>query len=421
MNPGKMATFSGRSNKIMFKPEKLITGILGTHMENMVLQKRKAVKRINWMKYRALFPHIDHMVYLNHAALAPMHHESLRAIEQCYYERTSGNIEFWPDVMEVKGEFKELAGCLINAAPENIAVTDSTSMGLNWLAQGLSWKPGDRIILNNFEFPSNVYPFLNLERSGVKFDFVEHRDGRLLVEDIAAKIRPETRLLSISFVEFLNGYRNDLKRIGELCRENNIIFCVDGIQGLGALHLDVQEMDIDCLVSGGQKWLMWPLGTAFFYLSPGIFDTVCPMAAGWLSVEDSWDFFDYRLKFLPTAERFEPGMFNVAGVVGANASLRMFLEIGSRDIEQRILSTTDYLIERLMEDGYSIYTPLEPEARSGIVTFHHHNAPGLYEHLKAHSVHVSLRNGFIRVSPHFYNTEEDIDCLIDLVLNFDRS
>jgi selenocysteine lyase/cysteine desulfurase len=394
---------------------------MGTQMENMVLQKRKAIKSNNWMKYRVLFPHIDHMVYLNHAALAPMHNGSLRAIEQCYYQRTNGNIEFWPDAMEVKGEFKELVGRLVNAAPENIAVSDSTSMGLNWLAQGLSWKPGDRIILNDFEFPSNIYPFLNLERSGVKFDFVEHRDGRILLEDIAAKIRPETRLLSISFVEFLNGYRNDLKRIGELCRENNIIFCVDGIQGLGALHIDVQELDIDFLVSGGQKWLMWPLGTAFFYLSPRIFDLVRPMAAGWLSVEDSWDFFDYQLKFLPNAERFEPGMYNVAGVVGAIASLRMFLEIGPREIEQRILSTTDYLIERLFRSGYSIYTPMEPETRSGIVTFHHHNAPGLYEHLKAHHVHVSLRNGFIRVSPHFYNTEEDVDCLMDLVLNFDRS
>jgi len=386
----------------------------------MVLQ-RKIVRQTNWMKYRALFPHIDNMVYLNHAALAPMHNNSLRAIQQCYFERSSGDIEFWPAAPNAKSEFKGLVGQLINAAPENIAVTDSTSMGLNWLAQGLSWKPGDRIILNDFEFPSNVYPFLNLEQYGVKIDYVTHRDGRIDINDIAAKIRPETRLLSISFVEFLNGFRNDMKRIGELCRENDLIFCVDGIQGLGALHVDVQELGIDFFASGGQKWLMWPLGTAFMYFAPRIFDRVRPMAAGWLSVEDPWEFFDYELKFLPTADRFEPGMFNVAGVVGASASLKMFLEIGPRNIEKRILSTTDYLVERLLQHGYNIYTPLEPESRSGIVTFRHPKASALFEHLQAHHVHVSLRNGFIRVSPHFYNTEEDIDCLVHLVLHFDHA
>lgn len=428
-------------------------------MENMVLSGKKRGAAVDWEKYRALFPHTfrpaepalvapyqesngkNHaglagafgqklaeisaptpaMVYLNHAALAPMHAKAIAAIERHNRERSCGNIEFWPDLVEVKRSFKSLLGRFINAAPEYLAVTDSTSMGLNWLAQGLEWNPGERILLNDFEFPSNVYPFLNLQRRGVVIDFVKQRNGRIALEDIAAMIRPETRLLSISFVEFLNGFRNDLQAIGRLCRENNIIFCVDGIQGLGALHLDVQESGIDFLVSGGQKWLMWPLGTAFMYISPRIFDLIHPMAAGWLSVEDSWDFFKYELKFLPTAERFEPGNYNAAGVVGAGASLEMFLEIGSRAIEQRVLGVTGYLIERLQENGYRIYTPLEPESRSGIVTFHHSNAPGLFEQLKSRRVHVSLRNGFIRVSPHFYNNEDDIDCLMELLLGFDRT
>lgn len=394
-------------------------------MENRVLTGGKHRAAIAWEKYRALFPHTFNptkpVVYLNHAALAPMHTKAIAAIEHHHRERSCGNIEFWPDLVEVKRSFKNLLGRFINAAPEYLAVTDSTSMGLNWLAQGLEWKPGERILLNDFEFPSNVYPFLNLQHRGVEIDFVKQREGRIAWEDIAAMIRPQTRLLSISFVEFLNGFRNDLQAIGQLCRENNIIFCVDGIQGLGALHLDVQESGIDFLVSGGQKWLMWPLGTAFMYISPRIFPQIRPMAAGWLSVEDSWDFFKYELKFLPTAERFEPGNYNAAGVAGASASLEMFLEIGSRAIEQRILSITGYLINRLQENGYRIYTPLEPQYRSGIVTFQHSNAPGLFEHLKRHRVHVSLRNGFIRVSPHFYNNEEDIDYLMALLLGFDRA
>ncbi|NIV72411.1 MAG: aminotransferase class V-fold PLP-dependent enzyme, partial [Calditrichae bacterium] len=167
------------------------------------------------------------------------------ATQRLIEDRSLRNIAYWPDLMDAKHRFKELTGKLINSAAENIAVTSSTSMGLNWLAQGLEWHPGDRILLNNFEFPANVYPFLNLQRSGVQVDFVEHREGIIRVEDLAAKIRPETRLLSISFVEFLNGYRNDLKQIGELCAQNDIIFCVDSIQGIGALQLDVQELNID--------------------------------------------------------------------------------------------------------------------------------------------------------------------------------
>ena len=388
-------------------------------MNNLLVKSEKAATK-KWAKYRNLFPHTKERVYLNHAALAPMHKKALYAIQRSYFDRSHHNPEYWPDVLEVKGKFKNLVGQLINGDSNYIAVTDSTSMGLNWLVQGLSWKPGDRVLLNNFEFPSNVYPFLNLEQKGVKIDFVKHRNGRIELEDIAAKIRPETRLLSISYVEFLNGYRNDLKAIGQLCRENDVLFCVDGIQGLGGLQMDVEEMQIDFLANGGQKWLMWPLGTAFMYFSPRIFEDVKPMAAGWLAVEDSWDFFDYQLNFLPTADRFEPGMFNVAGVVGATASLEIFLEIGPKNIERKVLETTDYLIERLLNNGYSLFTCLEPQTRSGIVTFHHNRSAELYEFLKANNIHVSLRSGFIRVSPHFYNTEGDIDCLMDLVLQFDN-
>lgn len=373
----------------------------------------------NLEKYRALFPHTKDRVYLNHAALAPMHKKSLYAIQRSYFDRAHHNPEYWPDVLEVKGKFKNLVGRLIHGDSKYIAVTDSTSMGLNWLAQGLTWKSGDRILLNNFEFPSNVYPFMNLKQQGVALDFVEHRQGSIKIEDIADKIRPETRLLSISYVEFLNGYRNDLKAIGELCREKDILFCVDGIQGLGALEMDVEEMQIDFLANGGQKWMMWPLGTAFMYIAPRIFDDVKPMAAGWLAVEDSWDFFDYQLNFLPTADRFEPGMFNVAGVVGASASLEMFLEVGPHHIERTILETTGYLISRLQDNGYQLFTHLEPEVRSGIVSFFHTRSPELYEFLMSNNTHVSLRDGYIRVSPHFYNTEEDIDQLMDLVLRFD--
>lgn len=390
-------------------------------MENVMIDSKRPTLQKNLSTYRTCFPHTESRVYLNHAALSPLHNRSLQAIQRYQFTRTYENVEYWPNMPEDKARFKELIGQLINVNPDYVAFTENTSMGLNWLTRGLSWQAGDRVLLNDFEFPSNVYPFLHLESQGVAIDYVKHRNGRIALEDIAAQIRPETRVLSISYVQFLNGFKCDLKEIGQLCRENDIIFCVDGIQGIGAVQLDAEDCMIDFLACGGQKWLMWPLGTAFMYIAPRIFDDINPMAPGWLSVDDSWEFFDYDLKYLPTAERFEPGMVNAAGIAGAIASLEMFLEAGPKNIEETIYRITDYLIDRLQEHEYYIYTPLERKYRAGIVSFHHSNAEALAVYLNEKGVHVSVRNGFIRVAPHFYNTEEDIDCLMELMITFDHA
>jgi cysteine desulfurase/selenocysteine lyase len=372
-------------------------------------------------KYRHLYPHTQSTIYLNHAAVAPLHSKSIEQIKQFQKERIVGNIAYWPDVMDRKTEFKQLISRLVNAPSDNIAVIQNTSTGLNMLAHGLDWKPGDRILLNNFEFPANVYPFLKLQKYGVTVDFVKHRNGRIDADDIAEKIHSQTRLLSISFVQFLNGFKSDLEAIGQLCRQNNIIFCVDGIQGIGALEMDVSALGIDYLSCGGHKWLMWPMGTGFMYISPRIFNRVYPVMASWLSVEDAWDFFNYDLKFLPNAERFEGGAFNLQGIVGAIASLQLFEEIGLKQIEKQILDTTEYLIQLLSDNGYRLFTVTDSRHRSGIVTFHHDKVEELFEYLEKEKVSVSIRSGLIRVSPHFYNTLEDIDKFMDLVQAFDGS
>ncbi|MFQ5584311.1 MAG: aminotransferase class V-fold PLP-dependent enzyme [Calditrichia bacterium] len=282
----------------------------------------------NHQKYRQLFPFSGQVVYMNHAAVSPLNSRAIAAMQAYQKERSSSNIEYWPDLFDKKRQFKELVGKLINAHPDYIAMAGNTGMGLNILALGIDWKAGDRILLNNLEFPTNVYPFMNLKRFGVEVDFVAHREGRILLEDIVEKIHPRTRLLSISFVEFLNGFRNDMRAIADICRKHDIIFSVDGIQGIGALQFDVQEMGIDFLACGGHKWLMWPLGTAFFYIAPRIFESVYPAMVNWMSVENAWDMLNYELKLLPNAERFEGGVFNLQGLIGAIASLELFSEIG---------------------------------------------------------------------------------------------
>jgi cysteine desulfurase/selenocysteine lyase len=375
---------------------------------------------MDWNKYRSYYPHLNEQIYLNHAAIAPTNILAREAIHGFIDNRLHKHIEFWPDMMEKKNNFISLIGSLIHAPSDNIALTMNTSSGLNILTLGLNWKAGDRILLNDFEFPSNVIPFLNLRRLGVEIDFVQHRDGAILVDDIIEHIHPRTRLLSISFVEFLNGFRNDLRVISEICHQHDIIFSVDAIQGLGALQMNVKQMGIDFLSCGGHKWLMWPASVGFVYIAPRIFDQVYPTQAGWLGLETPFDFFNYDQPFAPTAQRFETGAYNVMGIMGATATLEMMIEIGPQLIENKILSNTNYLIEKLERKGFQLFTKKEDNHRSGIVTFYHHKAEQLFDFLKEHKVTISLREGKIRVSPHFYNDFSDLDRFFELVSDFEN-
>ena len=373
---------------------------------------------INWQTYRDLFPHLGQQIYMNHAAIAPMNLRAQKAIQDFMEQRLGKNIEFWPDALEKKQFFIEQIARLIQGSANNIALTSNTSMGLNILANGLNWQKGDRILLNDFEFPSNVIPFLNLKRQGVEVDFVKHRNGKIWIDDIISNIRPRTRLLSISFVEFMNGFRNDLHRIGQICREHELIFSVDAIQGLGALQLDVQKCEIDFLACGGHKWLMWPAGLAFVHISPRIFEMLHPAQAGWMSLEVPFDFFNYQQPFAPTAQRFETGVFSTISIIAATATLEMMLEIGPDLIEQKILKNTQYLISAIKNMGLDLYTDPTREHLSGIVTFFHPQAEALFEYLRQNNIFVSLREGKIRVSPHFYHDEGDLQIILDVMSRF---
>jgi len=374
----------------------------------------------DWAKYRSLFPHVSDRIYLNHAGIAPFNLRGKAALLDFVEKRLDKDIEFWPAALEKKAYFLELIARFINAPKENIALCTNTSAGLNILTLGLSWKAGDRILLNDFEFPSNVIPFTNLKRLGVEIDWVHHHDGIIDIEDIRKKITPRTRVLSISLVEFVNGFRNDLKALGKICREHGIIFSVDAIQALGALKVDVEEMDIDFMSTAGHKWLMWPAGTGFIYISPRIFNEVYPVQAGWLSLQNPFDFFNYDQPFAATAQRFEPGVFNTMGIITATPTLEMMLEIGIEAIEQKVLSNSRFLIQLLREQGYKIYGSTAEEHLSGIVTFFHSQAEQLCSFLKEQQIYVSLREGKIRVSPHFYNNQDDLETFMKRMQSFKK-
>ena len=258
---------------------------------------------------RSLFPHTRQgKIYLNHAGTSPMSTRVIDAVTRYYHDRSEGRIDtYWEDLPMV-AEVRSFIQKLINAeSTERIALTANTSDAINIVASGIEWKSGDRILLNDIEFPANVWPYLNLKQMGVELDVVKSRSGMITPEEIENAVTPRTRLVALSAVQFLSGYRADLAAIGEMCRRKSVIFAVDGIQAVGAIKLDVQAMKIDSLAAGGQKWQMSPHGTGFLYLTEELQLRIHQKNLGWLSVADPWDFHNYAQPLDATARRYEGG------------------------------------------------------------------------------------------------------------------
>jgi selenocysteine lyase/cysteine desulfurase len=385
-----------------------------------VLRVYKRIVRTNYnfmslASYRKYFPITETDIYLNHAAVSPFSTRVVEAINDILTRRSAGEVEIYPLMIEEKSRLKKNLAELIDGEEANIAIIGNTSEGFNWLVHGLEWKEGDRILLVENEFPSNIYPFLNLQQHGVKIDYVPTRDGFICLEDIEGNIHPQTKLFSISFVEFLNGFRNQLAEISDICHQREVLLSVDSIQGVGALPLSVRQMGIDFLSNGGHKWLMGPQGCGFMYISPVLFDRLRPAYVGWLSVKDSWNFFDYNLEFLEDAGRFEIATSNILGIFGLSASTSLLLEPGTKTIEQHLFSLGERLIDKLSSLGFTYVGSADIIHRSGIYTFTCENVTERYKYLRKNRVHLSLRNDLLRFSPHFYNTIEEIDQVVEII------
>lgn len=361
-------------------------------------------------KARRLFPVTKKSLYLNHAAVSPYSRRVEKAMKGFISARTfNDNVDLYPMIVDAVEGVRKNVATLIGAHPDSIAIVKNTSEGLNILAQSLPWKKGDRIILFEREFPANVYPFINLERLGVQIDFIPERQNRFFIEDVEKAITPGTRLLSVSHVEFLSGFRHDLAALGGLLREKGVIFCVDAIQSAGNTPIDVEPMKIDFMSAGGQKWLMGPKGTGFIYISPALLPRLEPVFAGWLAVNNAWDFFNYRIEWLPSARRFEGGTQNFLGCFGLRESTGLIIETGIGTIAEQIESLAGRLIEGLGERGLEVITPSSACERAGIVTFCIDDGQSVMDRLAKKNVFIALRDGKLRVSPHFYNTIGDID------------
>ena len=375
---------------------------------------------MNLRELRSHFPHTDEKIYLNHAATSPLSRPVLRAIKNYLEERHHRKIENYVDFEAVLESSRRRLAALVHAPVERIEFAPNTSYALNVLAQGLDWLPGDRIAVPGCEFPANVYPFMNLQRRGVEVDFIPHHEGCVWLRDIEQTLRPETRLLTISWVQFLSGFRIDLAEVGKLCRDRGVVFCVDTIQGLGAFRLDVEECGIDFLACGGHKWLMAAQGSGFLYLTEELQQRVSPMA-GWLHGPVDWEnFFDYELEFHPDATRFRLGTMNNIGIASLDAALELREQAGPAWCEEHVLKLSSQLIDGLDAIGVARYGPSDKRHASGIVTVEHPKVETLHEHLLNRNIEGALRQRKLRFSPTYYNAEEEIDELLDAIEEFVR-
>jgi selenocysteine lyase/cysteine desulfurase len=298
-----------------------------------------------------------------------------------------------------------------------VAFVENTSTALSMVAEGLDWRPGDNVVGAAFEFPSNVYPWMSLAARGVEYRQAEERDGRIDPEELLALIDDRTRMLALSWVQYASGFRSDLARLGEACRERDVLFVVDVIQGLGALALDVEQAQVDVAAASAHKWLLGPEGIGLLYVSDRVVERLRPVRSGWRSVRDRLQWTDYDLTWSEGAGRFESGTLNVYGIAALGGSLEILLEVGAAEIEPRVLALTDLAARGLAGLGLAVVSSRRRGETSSIVTAvpAGRSAGDLVKELNERNVVLAARAGRLRIAPHFYNTAEEIErCLEEL-------
>ena len=362
--------------------------------------------------YRELFPITREFVFLNHAATSPSSIRVVSTISDFYNacaNQASKDYKKW--MYEVEGT-RARAAQFINGHADEIAFVGNTSEGLSTVALGFKWKPDDVVLVTVPDFPANVYPWMHLQVRGVRIHYIQRRNGCIDVEDIKKALVPKTRMLVLSSVDYVTGFSADLEEIGKFCKEKGIFFCVDAIQSLGIIPMDVKKFGIHFLAAGGHKWLTGPMGIGILFIDRDVNTWVTPTKIGWKSVENEEDFqIHFNLK--KDALRFEPGTMNLSGIFGLGAAIELLDEIGVENIYKNVMSLNDHLIHHLKKRNLMICSPLKKTDRSGILSF---KPPGdpvkCFEFLSSKNIMVSLRNNNIRLSPHFYNNTSDAAALI---------
>jgi len=366
----------------------------------------------------------ENIIHLNHAAVAPWPVVTRDAVIAFARENAAIGSQHYDRWIQTEQQLKHRLMQLINAAStDEIAILKNTSEGLSLIAQGLTFQAGDNIVIPAEEFPSNRVVWQVLTAQGVDVRMIPVQDTAEPEEALIAAMDAHTRLLSCSSVQYARGLRLDLQRIGNACRQNATLFCVDAIQSLGAIAFDVQSCQADFVIADGHKWMCGPEGTALFYCRQPVQDELQLQQYGWHMLKDAFNFShnDSAVEFADNAQRFECGSPNMMGITALNASLGLLLDIGLDTIQEKVTGNVRYLLEQLQTfSDITILSPTEAGRYAGIMTFQKHSVDNvkLYQHLQDNSVICAFRGDGIRFSPHFYTDKTKIDKALNLVCDF---
>ncbi|RME75476.1 MAG: aminotransferase class V-fold PLP-dependent enzyme [Planctomycetota bacterium] len=369
---------------------------------------------------RSQFPILNHWLYLNHAGVCPISKKVIEGIDAYLRDLAENGVaheEKWEEMADrVRAQFARLVNC----DPLEVTFIRNTSHGLSLFASGYPWKEGDNVVLcEDEEYPSVIYPWKQLKSRGVSIRKVKAtEDHRIPISAFLEAIDKKTRALCVSSVEYATGFRNDLASLGQIAHERGIYLIVDGIQSLGALKMDVQKYGIHLLAADSHKWLLGISGIGGCYIHKDLIPLLTPPLVGWKSTKGAWDFDRARYDLWDDARRFEEGSPNYAGIYGFHESLKIFEIFGMEWIESRLFALTDFLIEGLQRLNHPVtfVSSLHPKERSSFFSF---QLPGFGEELASilqeQKVCISYRRKAFRISPHFYNTEDELNRFLEIL------
>ncbi len=375
----------------------------------------------NENKRREAFPICNRNIFMAHAAVTALPRVVADAVIR-FTEESAAHFENFAALLKGIQEARESAAKLIGATAAEIALIGPTSLGLSLFANGIDWQPGDEVICYLDDYPANVYPWLNLRSRGVTVRLLQPSEpGALTPELVEEALTPKTRLVALASCNFISGYRIDLESIGKVLRERGVLFSVDAIQTLGAFPTTVEYVDF--LSADAHKWILGPLAIGIVYVRKECFDLCRPTLLGSWNIKSAPAFVaQEEIEFQPTAQRYEPGVLNVAGVFGMKAAIDMLLEFGIPNVADRIARITARLIEGLLELGFQTLGPTSGKNAAGIVTVSRPETDmeAVFERLAAARIICSSRQNrqsrhFIRFSPHFYNTEAEVDHVLKVL------
>jgi len=362
---------------------------------------------------RGLFPVVEHWTYLYNGSIHPCARPVAEAMQAFLGEWQNGGEAAFFGAYAAFGKLKERFGRLIGASARNIVVTESTTAAINLAAQILRPGKGQNVVVSDLDFMSNTYPWL-VSHPEAEVRFVPSREGKIDVADLAAQVDENTAVVSLCAVTVGSGYRFDLAAVRAATRRFSVPLLVDGAQALGVVPLKVMDAPLDFLATTASKWLMGPAGVGFLYLADPYLSAT-PPAAGWMAAANVGDWNVRQCRLHDDATRFQGGIPNLVGVVGALAGLELLEQIGLDFIERRVRLLTTYLLEELDRIGVAIWTPRADAERAGIVFFRTRGEADLHAKLKAARIYCGQFQGGVRADPTFYNTEEDLEKFLAVV------